>query len=104
MPKMSGAEFKLAVFFLRATMGDRDRRVRADMTLPVSLDEITRQTGLDRDAAIKAIRDLEKRQIISAYARSPADHHLHLRPSGIAGSLGSGKPTQADRGINQNSD
>jgi len=66
MPKMSGAEFKLAIFFLRTTMGDRDRRVRADMTLPVSLHELTRQTGLDREAGIKAIRDLENRQIISA--------------------------------------
>jgi hypothetical protein len=66
MPKMSGAEFKLVVFFLRATVGDRDRRLHADMSLSVSLDEITRQTGLDRESAVKAIRDLERRQIISA--------------------------------------
>lgn len=66
MSEMSGTEFKVAVLFLRRTIGDRDKRASADLRLGMTLAEMQTRTGADREAVVRAVRDLEAKGLIAA--------------------------------------
>src|SRR5947208_13331902 len=49
MAELSGSEFKLAILFLRKTIGDRAKRGSADLRLGVTLADLQKRTGSDRE-------------------------------------------------------
>jgi len=81
MAKMSGGEVKLAVLFIRHTIGEVDKRIQGDMNIAISLNEMTERAGVDRESAVRAIRELEKKGIVSAQRahRTTTVYTLDLR-------------------------
>jgi hypothetical protein len=66
MSTMSGTEFKLAVLFLRETIGHREKRTTDDLQLGMTLAQMQERTGADREAVVRAIRDLETKKLVTA--------------------------------------
>jgi hypothetical protein len=66
MAEMSGTEFKVAVLFLRKTIGDRDKRASADLRLGMTLAEMQTRTGADREAVVRAVKKWTLQQLREA--------------------------------------
>lgn len=87
MPRFSGAATKVLLLVMRRTLGERECRRQGNLRVALGISEIAKAIGMNTQAVVAAIRELEENFLITAIRAHRKTTHYELQIQKLNGRM-----------------